>query len=210
MTRETIAAVLALVSAAWLPGCAVQHAAGHHRAATAQSGVISDCKRVRGRTRFDGMMVEVPDSAQWCLVKRTANVMALGHLLSRRHSAAMVLTRVYPPRTRFADAQAFERYAIAGLHDERDPGEDRSDFYAQAAPDRDPWCVRFYRQSAYPGDALTPEGYGFQEAGYLCRHPDDRQTFLRFAYSERYPASSKVHGFMARATRHLKAMRFSR
>jgi|GEM_PF-6866768 len=136
--------------------------------------------------------------------------MAVGHLYSRRHSAALVVTRVYPPRTDFADASAFEHYAIAGLRDERDPDERRLDFYAQAAPDRAPWCVRFYRQSTYPGDALSPEGYGFQEAGYLCRHPGRTQTFLRFAYSERYPVSSEVHGFMARATRRLKAMRFSR
>ncbi|MEJ2508466.1 MAG: hypothetical protein P8009_03120 [Gammaproteobacteria bacterium] len=208
MAKGTIVPILAVAMAALLPGCATERRAWPHQPAAASG--MSACERVAGQARFDGLAVAVPDSGKWCLVKHTRKVMAIGYLYSRRHSAAMVVTRVFPPRTRFADAGAFDRYAIAGLQDERDPNERRLDFYAQAAPDRAPWCVRFYRQSTYPGDALTPEGYGFQEAGYLCRHPDDRQTFLRFAYSERYPASSKVHGFMARATRHLKAMRFSR
>lgn len=208
MMKESIAAVLALAAVVLLPGCAAHRPAGSNPGAGIAQG-MSPCDRVSGQASFDGLSVAVPDTGQWCRVEHTAKVMAIGHLYSRRHSAALVVTRVYPPRTDFAAAKAFEHYAIAGLRDERDHGEQRLDFYAQAAPDRAPWCVRFYRQSTYPGDALTPEGYGFQEAGYLCRRPGQPKTFLRFAYSERYPISTKVHGFMARATRRLKAMRFS-
>ncbi len=205
-----ISILLPLCMALVAAGCADGHPAVSTKVDKPAPTRIAEVKEASG-VAID--LTEADDG--WKIVEHTSKVFKASAVIDQTnaHTQAIMVGRVYPPKTHFKNVREFSGYIRDDLQEHDGLGGEQVGgiLVLDATPNevKAPFCVSYHRKVNTVEQKKNP-GVTFvlDEFGYLCRHPANPTIFVRMSYSERYPVGKLVVDVELRAQAMFENLKF--
>ncbi len=215
VSSATLRSACHALVAALLAGCVhdnvLYHNARSEAIANVSTGVGKE-PRAQHNMWMMGLAIDFPAPTGWLV-----RVWEPSKFLASRVNAAPLHTSLImafqlpaPPGAPFASDEAFIRFARADRESDREREIRRLEFDGQPGSGQWKGCLRYYKRFETRDEKNAPgRPLLYEETGYVCRHPQNSNVYLRVDYSERYPADAPAQEFRDRAAKVLNDVYFT-
>ncbi|MEJ2653290.1 MAG: hypothetical protein P8173_16310 [Gammaproteobacteria bacterium] len=204
-----MAAMIVAVVAS-LFGCAGHEDTFYRNTAAIRS--LNGSRPLSGAGTFRGVWIDFDAIGDWSPLREASPEVFAAYQNTGvpLYTRTLVVMQLHPPKTDFADDQGFIEAARRSIAADRTREKRRIELDMATGTGEWKSCVRFYKKFTTE-DSRSAPGQLFTEevVGYVCRHPKQPSEVLGIYYSERYPVSTDVGGFIERASDVLSGIGFT-